>query len=298
MSAETRSADQELSAGQVKSCCAALYSSEGARLLVGDSLHPGGLQLTSRLAELLHVGPSSRVLDLACGNGTSAIHLAGVLGCEVVGVDLSAANVAAGAERAAAIGVGDRCTFLVGDAERVTCAVEGFDAVICECALCTFPDKLAAAHEMVRLVRIGGRVGISDLTRRGPLHPELANLLGRIACVADALPVADYAAVLDGAGLEVEHVEPHDSALGDLVEAVRQRLDAANLLIALGKLKLRGADLVQAQVLARRALEEVRDGRLGYAIVTAVRPLTPRDAVGTVGGAPGHEPSPPLPMKR
>src|SRR5487761_2534905 len=99
-------------------------------------------------------------------------------------------------------------------------------------------------------------------------------------------------------GLEVEHVEPHDSALGDLVEMVRQRLDAANLLIALGKLKLRGADLVQAQVLARRALEEVRDGRLGYAIVTAVRPLTPRDAVGTVGGAPGHEPSPPLPMKR
>ena len=63
-------------AGDAKSCCATLYAGDWARLLLGPSYHPGGLALTERLGTLLGLTPGARVLDVAAGRGTSAIHLA------------------------------------------------------------------------------------------------------------------------------------------------------------------------------------------------------------------------------
>ena len=51
-------------ATELKQCCANLYESDIAKLLLGDSFHPGGLKLTERLARLLQLGPQSRVLDV------------------------------------------------------------------------------------------------------------------------------------------------------------------------------------------------------------------------------------------
>ena len=78
---------------ELKSCCAAIYESDFAHLLLGDSFHPGGLALTAGLGELLEIKPGLRVLDVAAGKGESAIFLAGTFGCEVVGVDFGAENV-------------------------------------------------------------------------------------------------------------------------------------------------------------------------------------------------------------
>ena len=85
---------------ELKSCCANLYESELARLLLGDSFHPGGLTLTGRLGELLQLKPGQRVLDVAAGKGTSAIFLAQRFGCEVVGVDYGAESVKEATARA------------------------------------------------------------------------------------------------------------------------------------------------------------------------------------------------------
>jgi hypothetical protein len=125
---------------------------------------------------------------------------------------------------------------------------------------------------MARLLRPGGRLGLSDLTRSGPLHPDLSTLLGWVACIADALPVEEYAARLTEAGLEVREVETHNEALAEMVQVIRARLDLARVLGALGKMDLPGADLAHALALARTAVAEVRAGRLGYAIVVAARP--------------------------
>lgn len=257
-------------AAQLKACCAAVYASDWARLLLGDPFHPGGTQLTDRLADLLQLGPGSRVLDVAAGRGASAIHLARSRGCRVVGVDLSAANVEAAGAQARAAAVDDCVTFIVGDAESLDLeAGGGFDAVICECAFCTFLDKEAAARGLARALRPGGRVGISDLTRDGTLPPELQGLLAWVACVADALPAEGYAAHLRDAGLRVDVIEAHDGALADFVDAVRQKLTAAALLAHLGRIPLAPADVERARAMARAALNAVRAGQLGYAVVCA-----------------------------
>jgi len=143
------------------------HESDWARLLLGDSFHPGGVALTTHLGAALGLHPGLRVLDIASGTGASALALARAYGCAVVGVDLGAANVRDATAAAARAGLGGRVRFARGDAERLPFDDASFDAVLCECAFCTFPDKRAAASEFARVLRPGGRVGLSDLTRVG-----------------------------------------------------------------------------------------------------------------------------------
>ncbi len=269
----TLPAIDETDAREVKVCCAAAYSSEWARLLLGDSFHPGGLRLTERLGALLGLGPGMRVLDVASGAGASAIFLAQRFGCEIAGVDYSEASVQAATCAAEAAGVGHLVRFEPGDAESLPVPDATFDAVVCECAFCTFPSKPLAAAEFARVLRPGGRVGLSDLTRAGPVPEELQGLLAWIACIADAQPVGEYTRYLGEAGLSVETVEPHDDALRALVGEIRGKLLGAELLVKLKRIELASADFEQAKALARAADAAVKAGQFGYTLVTARRPL-------------------------
>lgn len=258
----------------VKTCCAALYQSDIARLLLGDSFHPGGLALTQRLGELLNLRPGCRVLDVASGQGTSALFLAQHFGCTVVGVDFGRQAVQEATARAGRAGLDHMVRFEQGDAEHLhRFELSGFDAIICECAFCTFPNKTAAAREFARLLRPGGRAGLSDLTRNGPLPPELEGLLAWVACLADARPIEEYAGYLRQAGLTALQVEPHNAALDKLVKDVRAKLLAAELLLKLKKIYLPpGINFEQAKNLAQSAAAAVQAGKLGYALVAAAKP--------------------------
>src|SRR6266851_7788973 len=104
---------------EVKACCAAAYSSDWARLLLGESFHPGGLALTKRLGTLLDLGPGKRVLDVASGKGASAIFLAHQFGCAVIGVEYGNDAVQDATRAAEAAGIAHLVSFEQGDAERL-----------------------------------------------------------------------------------------------------------------------------------------------------------------------------------
>ena len=114
----------------LKSCCAAAYQSDWALLLLGESFHPGGLALTEHLGMLLGLAPGLVVLDVAAGQGMSAIRLAQRFGCTVVGVDYGAESIATATAAAATAGVADLVSFQQGDAEHLPVAAGAFDAVI------------------------------------------------------------------------------------------------------------------------------------------------------------------------
>jgi arsenite methyltransferase len=272
----TRTGDgtQMIRADEIKNCCALLYSNDLVRLLVGESLHPGGLELTRRTGELLALSPGRKLLDVACGPGASAIWLAREFGCEVRGVDYAKRGVAAARHAATATGLSERARFLVGDAERLPLPDSSFDAVICECSFCTFPDKPVAVREIFRVLAPGGRFALSDLVRTGPIPAELQGLFAWVACIADAWPVEEYRSLLEECAFEVELVERHDALLGTLVDGIRRRLVGAQLASGLGKLELPGLDLAAAAALARSAADAIEDGRLGYALVVATKPST------------------------
>jgi len=259
-------------AQEIKSCCASLYQSDWATLLLGDSFHPGGLALTQRLGQLLKLQPGQRVLDVAAGKGTSAIFLAQQFGCQVVGIDYGADIVAQATANAAQAGLSQLVRFEPGDAEQLQFDDNSFDALICECAFCTFPNKPTAAAEFARLLRPGGQMGLNDLTRSGQLPPELDSLLAWIACIADALPQNVYTSHLQTAGLSIDIIETHPNALIEMVKTVQARLLGAELMVKLNKLELPAQiDLEQAKALARHTAKAVQSGQLGYTLITAIK---------------------------
>ena len=256
-------------AAEIKACCAQLYESQWARWLLGDSFHPGGLALTEKLGVMLGLRPGQRVLDVAAGHGASAIFLAQRFGCEVLGVEYSSRSVAQATTAAHEAGVAGRVRFELGDAEALPVESRSFDVVLCECAFCTFPNRLVAAGEFARCLTAGGLVGLSDLTRTGALPEGLNTLFAWIACIAAAQPIEGYQADLEGAGLEMINVERHNEALMALIESIRLRLIGAELMVRLKGLDLAGADFDEARALARLAAESANNGQLGYALLVA-----------------------------
>lgn len=251
----------------VKACCATAYSSELVALLLGEAYHPGGLALTRRLADRLTLRPWQAVLDVASGPGTTARLLATEYGVRATGIDLSPANVDRAAAAAAADLPGVR--FQVGDAERLPLPDASVDAVVCECAFCTFPDKPTAAAELARVLRPGGRVGLTDVTAEpGWLPAELTSLAAWVDCIADARPLTAYADLLTHAGLRVRHTERHDTALTRMIDQIEARLRVAAM-VASGSL-----DLDRAGELIAAARAAIAAGRLGYALIVAEKPGT------------------------
>lgn len=244
----------------VKQCCANLYESDFAKLLLGSSFHPGGLKLTERLGQLLQLGELSRVLDVASGKGTSALFLAEKFGCTVIGIDYGKQNVEMANAAAAARGLSSRVRFEQADAEQLPMADASFDAVMCECAFCTFPDKAKAACEFARVLRQGGRVGISDLTRSTDLPEGLENLLAWISCIADAQRLQKYVDWFSSARLVPRTTELHDEALREMVRQVQAKLLGAEVLVGLKKIDLAGIDFKGAKQMASTALDIVQQG--------------------------------------
>jgi arsenite methyltransferase len=256
----------------VKACCADTYSSDLVSMLLGDSYHPGGVALTRRLASAIGLSGGERLLDVAAGRGTTALMLAGSLDVLVDGVDLSPGNVALANGAAAAAGVGERARFRTADAERLPFGDGEFDAVVCECAFCLFPDKATAATELARVLRPGGRLGLTDVVAdTAGLPAELTSLASWVACIADARPADGYAGLLESAGLQVQRVERHDPAMTRMVEQIRARLDVLRM-TAKAKVESLGLDFDAARPLLDAADAAVTNGTLGYALMVAEKP--------------------------
>ncbi|MBN0043003.1 methyltransferase domain-containing protein [Streptomyces actuosus] len=255
----------------LKSCCGAAYSSDAVALLLGESYHPGGTALTRRLADILALAPGTRVLDVASGRGTTALLLAHAYGVEADGVDYAAANTARARDAARAAGLAGRARFITGDAERLPYGDATFGAVVCECALCTFPDKGRAAAEFARVLRPGGRLGISDVTAETDrIPPELRGPAARIACVADARPLEAYAEILAAVGLRTLVTERHDDAMLRMIDRIQARLDLLRVTVP-ARLAEAGVDLASAPAVLDAARAAVADGVLGYALLVAER---------------------------
>jgi ubiquinone/menaquinone biosynthesis C-methylase UbiE len=166
-----------------------------ARDRVGIFQRSGG-----RLLELLQPAPGSRLLDVGTGTGAVAVQACGWVGPEgqVMGSDIATAMVSLAEKAAAGQGMAG-ATFCEMDAERLDCPDASFDTVTCAFSLFQFLDIGQALAEMWRVLKPGGRLGLSnwgpgyfspvaslqrDLFREFGLRPLLTN---PIACRPEAL---------------------------------------------------------------------------------------------------------------
>jgi ubiquinone/menaquinone biosynthesis C-methylase UbiE len=130
---------------------------------IADTMRESGDALVERIG----VNPGHRVLDLGCGDGTTAIPSA-KRGADVLGVDIARNLVEAGNRRAREHGL-DNIRFQEGDASDLRdLGDEQFDLVVSVFGAMFAPNPQQVAKEMVRVARPGGRVVMGNWIPNDP----------------------------------------------------------------------------------------------------------------------------------
>jgi SAM-dependent methyltransferase len=120
---------------------------------IAETMRESGEALVQRIG----ITRGLKVLDLGCGDGTTALPAA-KLGADVLGVDIARNLVEAGNRRAAKQGL-TNCTFREGDATNLhPIPDQSFDAVVSIFGAMFAPRPVDVAKEMVRVTRAGGRI--------------------------------------------------------------------------------------------------------------------------------------------
>ena len=153
------------------------------------------------------VTPGMRVLDLGCGDGTTAVPAA-QLGAEVVGVDIASNLVAAGNARAEALGLGN-LTFHEGDATDLNeLEDESFDLVVSIFGAMFAPRPFDVAKEIVRVTRPGGRIVMGNWI---PGDPTLVAQILKVSASYSPPPRPDFVSPMTW-GVEDEVIERFTAA--------------------------------------------------------------------------------------
>jgi len=123
-----------------------------------DILHPGGLEKTFEMANDCHINKNSKVLDIGCGKGVTAIHLNQKYGCSIVGIDLSSDMIDYAQNSVHQKELTDHISFLNIDAQKLPFEDNTFDVVFAECST-VLMDKEQAFKEFIRVTKSGGIIG-------------------------------------------------------------------------------------------------------------------------------------------
>jgi arsenite methyltransferase len=143
------------------------------------------------------------VLDLGSGGGIDVLLSARRVGANghVYGVDASADMLELARRNADQAGAAN-AEFLHGSIEELPLPANAVDVVISNCVINLSPDKAAVFAEIARVLRTGGRLGISDVIADDDSSPaERMQAAQRVGCPAGVLTIGDYRAMLVTAGL-------------------------------------------------------------------------------------------------
>jgi len=175
----------------------------------------------------LHEGET--VLDLGSGGGIDVILSAKRVGPAgtTYGLDMTDEMLALARQNAAEARV-TNVHFLKGVIEQIPLPADSVDVVISNCVINLSVDKPAVLTEIARVLKPGGRVGVSDIVAEDHLTAKQRGERGSyVGCIAGALSRSEYVAGLEAAGFEDVSVEfTHevaDGMHGAIVKAVKTR---------------------------------------------------------------------------
>lgn len=181
----------------------------GFSLGCGDPITLAGLQ------------PGEVVLDLGSGGGLDCFLASKQVGEDgyVIGIDMTPEMLERAREAADRLGI-HNVDFRKGYLEDMPVEDGSVDVIISNCVINLSPDKPQVFAEMLRTLKPGGRVSVSDIVTSGELPAALRdNMQAWGACVSGALDMDDYVAGLEGVGFEDVNLVAK-SGDGELLEGV------------------------------------------------------------------------------
>ena len=252
--------------GSVLACCSTLYANPLAELLVGDSLHPGGLASTRELLRASGLQPGARLLDAGCGLGASARLAAEEFCLAVDGVDGSSDVIALAEVRGSHL----RIRWTLGDLAALPFDDDSFDAVLAECVLST-TERPTVLRELGRVLKPGGVLLVSDVEVQPSAVPELAEhqLLGAALCVTDAWQPGELETRLPDAGFRIRRRRDLSTSIVTLVDRAEARVGLA--MVAARDMGLDPVQLFGSAMTMSPGLDGARVRELAEGVRAAVR---------------------------
>ncbi len=218
-----------IQASQGTTCCgdpetigAGLYSAlEQAELPNAAVLASLGCGNPIAVADLRE---GERVLDLGSGGGIDVLLSAKRVGPtgRAFGLDMTDEMLALAQRNAAEAGA-TNVEFLKGHIEAIPMPAESVDVVISNCVVNLAADKPSVFREIARVLRPGGRIGITDIVAEDRLNAAQRAERGSLAgCIAGALSITEFRAGLEAVGLtDISITRTHDVADGMISAIVK-----------------------------------------------------------------------------
>jgi arsenite methyltransferase len=166
--------------------------------------------------------PGERVLDLGSGGGIDVLLSAKRVGPtgRAFGVDMTDEMLALAQRNAAEAGA-TNVEFLKGHIEALPLPADSIDVVISNCVVNLAADKTAVFAEIARVLRPGGRIGITDIVAEDALTPEQRAERGSYAgCIAGALSVSEFRSGLEAVGLGDISITPSHTVTDGMISAI------------------------------------------------------------------------------
>ncbi len=158
-----------------------------------------------------HLRPGEVVVDLGSGGGLDVFLAARMVGPEgrAIGIDMTTAMIERAKENAARGGYSN-VEFYQSTIDQIPLPDASVDCIISNCVINLAPEKPAVFREIVRVLKPGGRVALSDIALKHDLPEAVAqSMAAYVGCIAGAVLIDDYRAGLLEAGFQ--HVEIVDS---------------------------------------------------------------------------------------
>ena len=166
--------------------------------------------------------PGERVLDLGSGGGIDVLLSAKRVGPtgRAIGLDMTDEMLALAGRNAADAGA-TNVEFLKGHIESIPLPAESVDVVISNCVVNLAADKASVFREVARVLRPGGRVGITDIVAEDRLTADERAERGSYAgCIAGALAMSEFRDGLEAVGLRDVSITPTHAVADGMVSAI------------------------------------------------------------------------------
>jgi arsenite methyltransferase len=219
---------QVLNASRDEACCGSVDEAAGPALY--SALERDELPDAAVMASLGCGNPTAvadlregeRVLDLGSGGGIDVLLSAKRVGPtgRAFGLDMTDEMLALAQKNAAEAGA-TNVEFLKGHIEAVPLPAASIDVVISNCVINLAADKPAVFREIARVLRPGGRMGVTDIVAQDNLTPaERAERGSYAGCIAGALSMSEFRAGLEAVGLRDIAITPTHAVVEGMLSAI------------------------------------------------------------------------------
>jgi len=246
-----------------------------------EMLHPGGIALTKRTAELANLKPGLKLLDVSCGRGTQSIFYAQEYGVEVTGLDLSEEMIQTAIENAKNATIDNLVSCKLGDSQDLPFDDNSFDVVVNECAVGIPDDSQKVLDEMVRVAKPGGVIVIHESTWRKKLSDaekeEISERYGTTPLEYD-----EWISMLQKAGVREILTEFDEWSKPEMFWKIRKDRDVKHFSKVLTRSEMSQTIEKVTQIYGdkgvHKALENTKifydtilDGKLGYCLFKGIK---------------------------